>query len=160
MSSLLKELIIPKEKAVFWLDRHGRWHNEHGVFENKKIAAYFHSCIKRDEDGYFLGQERDGLYEKVYFAFEDTALFVFDLASGRTDELILNTGRRIHFRVENAYIQNDGLYLEHEGQRIKFSERVLMKIAERLVYENGVYYLCFEDRKHALPEKKSDRADS
>jgi hypothetical protein len=158
MSSLLKELIIPKEKAVFWLDGRGRWHNEHGVFENKKIAAYFHSCIQRDEHGYFLGQERDGLYEKVYFAFEDTALFVFELASGRPDELTLNTGRRIPFAVEKAYIQNDSLYLEYEGHRIKFSERVLLKISERLVYENGVYYLRCEDRKYALPEKKNDRA--
>ena len=35
-----REFIVPKEEAVFWLDAYGRWHNEHGVFEHKKIVAY------------------------------------------------------------------------------------------------------------------------
>jgi len=157
MTSTLKELVIPKEQAVFRLDRHGRWHNKHGVFENKKIAAYFHSCIQHDNCGYFLGQERDGLYEKVYFPYEDTALFVFDLEIGETLTLVLNTGRCIPFEVETAYVQNDCLYVEHDGHHIKFSERSLMKIAEQLVYEDGIYQLRLRGKTHVLPEKKCDR---
>ena len=50
----IKELVVPKEKAVFWLDAHGRWHNKHGVFEHKKIIDYFHSSIRKDAVGIIL----------------------------------------------------------------------------------------------------------
>ena len=73
-----KEFVVPKEKAVFWLDAYGRWHNEHGVFEHKKIISYFHSSIRKDAEGYYLFQKHnDHTIEKVYFKYEDTALFVF-----------------------------------------------------------------------------------
>ena len=97
MTENSKEIVIPKDKAVFWMDRRGRWHNEHGPFENKKIIDYFHTCIRKDADGFYLTQVRDGMREKVYFPFEETALFVFNI---RRDDanvtLILNTGEEIN----------------------------------------------------------------
>jgi hypothetical protein len=50
-------MIIPKEKAVFRLDKNGIWHSGDEKFTNKKIIHYFHSMFKKDKDGYFLGQE-------------------------------------------------------------------------------------------------------
>ena len=61
------EIIIPKERAIFWLNANGRWHNAHGEFQHKKIIDYFHSSIQKDEKGYYLFQERGNLREKVYF---------------------------------------------------------------------------------------------
>jgi hypothetical protein len=75
MKNKRTEIIIPKERAIFWLDKNGRWHNAHGEFEHKKIIDYFHSSIKRDENGYYLFQKRGDVQEKVYFHYEDTALF-------------------------------------------------------------------------------------
>ncbi|MBW1695092.1 MAG: hypothetical protein JRJ41_13325 [Deltaproteobacteria bacterium] len=64
----IKEVVVPKEDAVFWLDAFGRWHNEHGTFEHKKIINFFHSSIRKDADGYYLYQKRDdSIIEKVYF---------------------------------------------------------------------------------------------
>ena len=73
------EIVISKEDAIFWLDKNGRWHNAHGEFQHKKIIDYFHSSIQKDEKGYYLFQERGNLREKVYFHYEDTALFAVDL---------------------------------------------------------------------------------
>jgi len=59
-------MIIPKEKAVFRLDKNGVWHIGDEKFTNKKIINYFHSMIKKDKDGYFLEQEHKHFIEKVY----------------------------------------------------------------------------------------------
>jgi hypothetical protein len=40
-----KTNVISKDQATFWLDRYGRWHNEHGLFEHKKIIDYFDKLI-------------------------------------------------------------------------------------------------------------------
>ena len=70
------EFVISKDKAVFWLDKNGRWHNAHGKFQHQKIINYFHSAIKKDAKGYYLFQDRGDFREKVYFHYEDTPLFV------------------------------------------------------------------------------------
>ena len=67
MDKKRSEIVIPKDKAVFWLDKNGRWHNVHGEFEHKRIINYFHSAIKKDKQGYYLFQERGKFREKVYF---------------------------------------------------------------------------------------------
>ena len=46
MPPALPEIIIPKEKAVFRMDAHGRWHNAHGPFEHPKIIAYFNAIVR------------------------------------------------------------------------------------------------------------------
>ena len=89
------EIVIPREKAVFWLDRNGRWRNHDGLFRNPRIIEHFHSAIRRDDGGYYLSQEREGVREKVYFPYEDTALFVVDVKTVEPAELILNTRRRL-----------------------------------------------------------------
>ncbi|MFH1985474.1 MAG: MFS transporter permease [Pseudomonadota bacterium] len=127
-----KTQIVPKEAAIFWMDGEGRWHNAHGPFENPKISAYFHSCIDRDADGFFLRQERDGILEKVYFSAADTALFVFRVDIGEAVSLTLNTGRTLRLDPAALFIRNDRLYLTTEDGRIKFSESATMKLAQYL----------------------------
>ena len=95
MTENLKEVIIPKEKAVFWMDGNGRWHNRHGPFQHKKLIDYFNSSIGWDEDGYFVSQTRDDILEKVYFRHAETALFVLDVIKNDEIHLVLNTQKKI-----------------------------------------------------------------
>lgn len=148
-----KEIVISKEDAVFWLDAKGRWHNADGLFRHKKIIDYFHTSIQKDSDGYFLCQERDNLREKVYFRYEDTALFVFDVSFGEEIELVLNTGKTITLEHENLYVSNDCLYLQLADECIKFDERSLMKLSRCIEEENDGYVLCANDKRLPIRTK-------
>ena len=117
-------MTIPKEKAVFRLDKNGAWHVDDEKFTNQKIINHFHSLIKKDEDGYFLEQEHSNFIEKVYFSYEDTPLIVFRVIKS-DDGLILhlNTGERIKLDPEKLLMKNNNLYnystyaLRNESQR-------------------------------------------
>jgi hypothetical protein len=150
-----KEFVVPKEEAVFWLDAYGRWHNKHGVFEHKKIISHFHSSIRKDADGYYLFQKHnDHIIEKVYFKYEDTALFVFDVnIQDDSDKirLILNTKDEIPLTPENLFVQNDNLYMKHAGHRIKFLDRAMMKLAHRLKFNQNRYCIELSDKTYDIP---------
>ena len=147
------EIVVPKEKAVFWLDENGRWHNVHGEFQHKKIIDYFHSSIRRDEKGYYLFQERGNLREKVYFHYEDTALFVVDLIKDNDITLILNTKRRVKLKPKNLFTRNDNLYMRMGKETIKFSERGLMKISDFLEFSNEQYFIKVKNRRYRIEKK-------
>jgi hypothetical protein len=151
----LKEVVVTRENAVFWLDAHGRWHNKHGAFEHKKIIDYFHSSIRRDAAGYHLFQKHgDGTIEKVYFKYEDTALFVFDINIANDSDticLILNTKEEIFLDPSTLFIQNDNLYLEHTGHRIKFIDRAMLKLAHRMKFDQQRYRLEFRGKSYDIP---------
>ncbi len=58
------------------MDANGIWHNEHGRFEHPKIINHFNRSIQKDDLGYFLSQMIDeAKEEKVYFPYEETAVF-------------------------------------------------------------------------------------
>ena len=147
------EITIPKERAIFWLDKNGRWHNAHGEFEHKKIIDYFHSSIKKDQNGYYLYQERENLREKVYFRYEDTALFAVDLIKDEDITLILNTKNQIKLKPRNLFIRGDDLYMRMGEEIIKFTERGLMKISDLLEYENDQYFIKIKGKKYSLSQK-------
>ena len=147
------EIVVPKEKAVFWLDENGRWHNVHGKFQHKKIIDYFHSSIRRDEKGYYLFQERGNLREKVYFHYEDTALFVVDLIKDNDITLTLNTKRRVKLKPKNLFTRNDNLYMRMGKETIKFSERGLMKISDFLEFSNEQYFIKVKNRRYRIEKK-------
>jgi hypothetical protein len=147
------ETVITREKAVFWLDGDGRWHNAHGPFEHKKIIDYFHSAIRMDAGGYFLCQETDDRREKVYFRFADTALFVFDIVDGDNPVLVLNTGEQLALQPEHLYVENDALYLRKGEERVKFTQRCLMKISDRLEIEDGAYFMRISQKRHRIVSK-------
>lgn len=150
-----KELVIPKEKATFWMDGHGRWHNKHGPFENKKVIEYFNAAIQLDSDGYHVAQNRDGTLEKVYFFHEDTALFVMDIIKDKSQVLLLNTRARIPFQADKLFIRNDQLYYQNASERIKFSERALLRIANRVVFEQGRYFFKKDQERYLIPDRSA-----
>lgn len=160
-SKPLKEIVIPKEKAVFWLDCHGCWRNRHGRFERPRIIARFHAAIGRDRAGYYISQVNGAVREKVYFHHEDTALFVFDLQIAKNAvTLVLNTGRELSLVPETLYIRDDALYTEMAGERIRFSERGLLKISRLLEDDGTSCYFCLGGVRMAIPEKPSTTPDS
>ncbi len=150
-------IVIPKEKAVFWMDANGRWCNEFGKFEKKKIIDYFNRSINSDEDGYFVCQEKEGFVEKVYFRYMDTALFVFDVRFRDPIELVLNTGKEIGLDPEKLWVENDNLYTVAGKDRIRFSDRALMKIAGILEERDGALLVRINGKVYGIPEKKNEQ---
>lgn len=144
------EVVIPREKATFWLDANGCWHNASGKFRHKKIIDFFHAAIRKDAGGYFLFQNRGDCIEKVYFNFEDTALFVFDVLTAGEVILVLNTGKKLPLDPQKLFVKNDSLYVTTDGDHAKFAERSLMKIAGLMEFENEAYYLRLGRRRHRL----------
>ena len=154
MENIVKTVEIPAEEAVFWLDANGRWHNADGKFRHKKIIDYFHASIKRDQKGYHLYQNHENYIEKVYFKYEDTALFVFDAAVREgSDEilLILNTKEELPLNPKTLFVQNENLYMEHAGERIKFLDRVLLKLTDRLRFDQNRYRLELSEKTYDIP---------
>ena len=147
------EIIIPKDRAIFWLDKNGRWHNVHGEFQHKKIIDYFHSSIQKDEKGYYLFQERGNLREKVYFHYEDTALFAVDLIKDENITLILNTKKQIKLKPKNLFTRNDNLYMRLGQETIKFSDRGLMKISDLLEFKDQQYFIKVKNKRYRIVEK-------
>jgi hypothetical protein len=148
MASEIKQIIVPKENAVFWMDKNGIWHNEHGKFEHPKIIAYFHKSIRKDDQGYHVYQIRDGCEEKVYFPYEDTALFVVDLKDLHT--LVLNTTDIIALDPSQLFTQDDSLYVQTPEHRIKFGQRALMKLASHLEEKQDRLFLVLDGTAHEI----------
>jgi hypothetical protein len=147
---------IPREKAVFWMDARGRWHNRHGPFRHQKIIKHFNTSIRRDKDGYFVSQDTNGVHEKVYFNYEDTALFVIDITE--TDsaiQLVLNTTVRIDLDPGALMVVNDQLYVQNGADRIKFSERALLKISRYMEYRDEMYYIRIRDKTIPLGRRQA-----
>jgi hypothetical protein len=157
---ITKEIVIPREQAVFRLDANGCWHNEGGRFRHKKIIDFFHASIRRDEAGYHLCQVRGDIREKVYFPYEDTALFVFDVLQPQGDAvtLVLNTGTRISLDPTTLFVRDDQLYLTHGDDRVKFTERSLIKLSERIGFQDGRYTLRLGGREHVIPQRAEESA--
>ncbi len=149
-----EQIIVPKENAVFWLDKNGVWHNEHGRLEHPKIIRYFHKSIQKDENGYHLCQTRDGFLEKVYFPHEDTALFVFDLKRKETSlVLILNTGNTLDLDPEQLFSKNDQLYLRTPDHLVKFAPDALVKLSRFMGDDEDRLTLCLDEKTFIIPEE-------
>jgi hypothetical protein len=149
-AEMKNEIVIPREKAVFWLDGDGRWHNAHGPFQHKKIIDYFHASIQKDQNGYYLFQETEERREKVYFRYDDTALFVFDVIQDDSLLLVLNTGERLPLRPEGLFVENDALYFRRGEERIKFTQRCLMKISDRLEIRDDAYFIRIKSNRYRI----------
>ena len=142
---------IPREKAVFRLDKTGRWHGEGVRFTNRKIIDYFHSMIKKDKDGYFLEQEHEHFIEKVYFPYEDTALFVFRIIDRDGLILCLNTGEQINLEPEQLCMKDDTLYVKKDGGLIKLNENALLSLADYMDDVDGQYVINIDGARHPIP---------
>lgn len=146
-NTIMKLNIVPKEEAVFWMDEHGRWHNAHGKIEHPKIIDYFHACIQRDEEGYFLYQEFNGIQEKVYFPYQETARFVFDVIINGDITLVLNTKQQILLVPEDLYVKEDQLFMKFDGDKVKFSENALLKLADCFHEKDDGVFFSFKGRE-------------
>lgn len=125
-----KQNIIPKEQAVFWMDKDGVWHNAHGRLEHPKIIKYFNQSIGKDDQGYFVSQIINDVEEKVYFSYEETAVFVVDLVKKEAGiELVLNTLDTIGFDPEALYIKADALFMQTDTHLVKFTQKALAKMS-------------------------------
>jgi hypothetical protein len=146
----LPEHVIPKEKAVFWLDGRGFWYTAKGRFENKNIINHFHSCIRRDANGYFLRQEHRDHMEKVYFHYEDTALFVVHILKDDGIVLVLNTGKKVKLKPRRLFIKGESLYMMLGEERAKFAEEALLRIADHMEDEAGQFFIVVKGRKYRI----------
>jgi hypothetical protein len=156
MSKNINEVVIPRENAVFRLDGQGYWRNSEGRFRNKKIIDYFHSSIDRDEGGYFVRQDKGGVMEKVYFPYDDTALFVVDITFDPDIVLTLNTGKKCPLDPAQLFIRDDNLYVQTPGERIKFSERSLVKISEKIEESGTALHIRIGDERYPIAERPVD----
>ncbi len=152
MPKKIKEIVIGKNEAVFWLDKNGCWNNENGKFRHNKIIRYFHSCIQCDRQGYYLYQENENYVEKVYFPYEDQALFVFDVIEQDDVMLVLNTEQRTKLKPRKLFVNNDCLYMQMGEEIIKFSDQGLVKIARYLEEKNDQLYIRIKNRRHKIPD--------
>ena len=151
MPAKLPEIVIDRDKAQFWLDSNGSWHNQHGKFRHPKIIRHFHASIKRDDHGYYLFQENGSYREKVYFRYEDQALFVFDVVRNGDIILVLNTRQHVKLKPRKLFIKNDNLYMQMGDDVIKFVEQGLMKISRFLREENSKIYMQVNSRRYRIP---------
>jgi hypothetical protein len=135
----VKRIVIPKEDAVFWLDRYGYWWNASGKFSHKKIIDHFHKSIRKDDGGFHLFQSHGNVEEKVYFPYEDTALFVFEVLGGDPVTLVLNNGRKVMLDPASLFTKEERLYVLIDGDPAGFTDRTLMKMADRIEEVNGAY---------------------
>jgi len=147
-----QEIIIKKEDAVFWMDSNGRWHNQHGEFEHKKVIAYFNQSIQYDANGYFVSQVRGDVVEKVYFPYQETALFAVDILEQDEVRLLLNTRKQVPLNPEKLFTRNDTLFMHFENQLIQFTDRGMVKLSDRLDDVNGQLMIHFKGAHYAIKE--------
>jgi hypothetical protein len=149
----LTEVVISKENAVFWMDGRGRWHNRHGHFDHKRIIDHFNRSIRHDPDGYFVTQIRGDIREKVYFAYDDTPLFVIQVIAGDPMQLVLNTAETIPLDPAGLFVQSDQLYQQRGDERIKFSDRALMAVSPFLEAHADGLFLCYDNQRYPIPDR-------
>ncbi len=152
----LKQIIISKEDAVFWMDKQGEWQNDHGTIEHPRIIKYFNSCIRKDDTGYFVHQKTENTEEKVYFSYEETAVFVIGIKFENDVILVLNIGDSIILDPANLYTADDSLFAKTEDHLIKFNTGTLLKISKYLNEKNEGEegQLSFEWKENSYPVQK------
>ncbi len=152
MPNQMKQIVISKDQAVFWLDGNGRWHNKFGPFQHKKIIDFFHSSIRKDKGGYYLTQTVNNIEEKVYFHCEDGALFVLDIINDSDLILVLNTGKKIKLKPDKLWIKHDRLYMQDGDEQVKFTEQSLMKISDLIETDERQYFIRIKKKKYGIRE--------
>jgi len=148
-----KEIIVPKENAVFWMDARGRWCNQHGPFKHKRIIDYFNGAVYKDAKGYHVAQRSNGVLEKVYFCYDETPLFVVALLFDAPIKMILNTRAEIELIPAQLFLRNDNLYYRFGDEFAKFNEHALLKISERLTFDGAQYFLKVGSNRIAIADE-------
>jgi len=146
----MQTIVISKEDAVFWMDGNGRWHNQHGEFEHKKVIDYFNRSLGYDDDGYYVSQERGEIHEKVYFPYQETALFVVDIVSNGDIALVLNTGEQMALSPDKLVVDDDSLFIRKDDEIAKFNDRSMIKMSHWFEEIDGQFHICLNGKHHPI----------
>jgi hypothetical protein len=150
-NSELEVVTVPKEEATFRMDEQGRWHNESGRITKPSIIRHFNKALKWDKEGFFVAQRNGSLLEKVYFPYENTALFAIDLKiKARGIILRLNTKSELPLNPRGLMVRDDNLYMTYDEVIIRFSERSLLKISKFFQEKKGETYICLDNQLHLI----------
>ncbi|NNG00524.1 MAG: MFS transporter permease [Desulfobacteraceae bacterium] len=147
-----KEMIVSKEDAVFWLDENGRWRNAHGEFKHRKIINHFHTAIQRDDKGYYLCQTHGDVLEKVYFRYEETALFVFEIIKGDPVSLVLNTRKKVPLVPGKLFTRDDALYMSLGEEIVRFTDKSLLALSPMLENVDDQLYISLDNKRYKINE--------
>lgn len=101
-------------------------------------------------------QQHPNYKEKVYFPYEDTPLFVFDVVRGETIELMLNTRRKMKLGPRKLFIQDDDLYMRAGEDRVKFTDHALIKLSPFLEFEEDRAFITVKGRRYRIPDAGRD----
>ena len=96
----------------------------------------------------------------MYFPYEETAYFVFDVVVGEDIALVLNTKERLKLDPEGLCIKDDNLYMRHGEVIIKFTDRSMMKIAAFLEERDSGYDFVFQENTYPIAIVDSLQDDS
>jgi hypothetical protein len=88
----------------------------------------------------------------VYFPYEDTALFTVDVDLAAEIRLRLNTRRELLLDPAALFVAGESLYMTLDGERIKFSERAMLKLAEVMEFTEEGYFIRVGGRRHHIHE--------
>ena len=157
----MKEIVISREQAVFWMDAQGCWRSRQGKFRHPRVIDYFNKAIRKDDGGYYVTQIRGKIREKVYFHHEDTPLFAVDMVTGPDLTLVLNTGEKIPLDPSALFTIQDSLYSTYgddEDERVKFADRALMKITDFLEETPDGLYIEYQNRRYPVKEYAEPRS--
>lgn len=156
----MKTVVIPRDRAAFRMDGNGVWHGENGRFRKKSIIDHFNAALGHDAGGFFLSQINGEVREKVYFPCEETAFFAVDAVSGGREgaeasdlRVLLNTGETVPVTPAGLRYRGDALYFLRDGVPIKFTDRCLLRLADRLAETpDGGYGFRWGGGVHPIPE--------
>ena len=93
------------------------------------------------------------MVEKVYFRYQETALFAVDIIQNDDLRLLLNTRKQIPLNPEKLFIRNDNLFMHFENQLIKFTDRSMIKLSNRLDDANGQFTIHLKGVRYTIQEK-------
>ncbi len=127
-----RQIVIQKNQATFRMDGDGRWCNRDGPFRHRRIIDHFNAAIEKDEAGYFVIQNTGASVEKVYFHYEETALFVVEILWGVHNRMRLNTGRVVGLLPKHLFVHGDHLYYRLNGEFAKFNQNALVAMSRAL----------------------------
>jgi hypothetical protein len=115
-------------------------------------VAYFNRSIGYDADGYFVSQIRGDVVEKVYFPYQETALFAVDIIQNDDLHLRLNTQKQVPLNPQKLFIRNDTLFMHFENQLIKFTSRSMIKLSDRFDDANGQFAIHLNAVRYVIQE--------
>jgi hypothetical protein len=79
-------------------------------------------------------------------------LFAIEIIEAENDMLLLNTGVKIRLDIENLFVENDCLYQRDGCWRIKLTDRVMLKLSDRITYENDEYFFQSGQVRISIPQ--------